>query len=476
MLGHDQIQNNQYTLFLTLDDFLSHFSLNDHHNTHLSKEQFEKELIITYTQPMSLYNINSFIPRIHNMKPIFEQGKNDPRFIKRQPILNALYDIIITHKSTYLTRFYNSYFPIIDPFSLEWNNVDLNISAKYNNKHIDTQQSLQSLQSLQNDTYISVQLNDTSRKIVRNMFYLELLDKTKIINTVKSHESFWFALTSTFNNLKLQDRFFAKSSLDLIMRKNKKDKYTQTLFYLFQSYLPKASILNPYSIKWIIENKLVQLLPSHIRNDPNKTIFTPVMSWCSYQIAFFHLDNTWRNYIGVDVMPTVCKKSVMLTNHYYSLKPELQTTKRLKLFCVPSERLYDNGNGMIPTRFNSKVDLVICCFPYFNMEEYNEGEQSTKNYPNYKDWLENYIIPTIKLCAIVLKVGGIFAYITNNYSTLNKNKTYYDLKGDFKKICMDKGNELNLDYVEEYMLMNRTSPLRTVKKDRIETMYVFRRV
>jgi hypothetical protein len=464
--------------FLTLDKFLSHFSLNDDHNCNLSKDQFEKELIITYTQPMSLYNINRFIPRIRNLKPILEQCENDPRFLKRSQIIDTLYDILITNKTKYITRFYNSYFPIInDPFKLEWNNVDLNISSKYNNNHHTTPQLSTSVNANENtEIYISVQLNDTSRKIIRNIFYLELLDKTRIINTVKSHESFWFALTSTFNNLKLQDRFFAKSSLDLIMRKNNKGEYTQTFFYLFQSYLPKASILNPYSIKWIIDNRLTPLLPSYIRHSSNKTIFTPVMSWCSYQIAFFHLNDSWRNYIGVDVMPTVCHKSTLLTEHYYSLQPTLRNTKRIKLFCIPSERLYENGHGQFPIAFRKRVDLVICCFPYFNMEEYGEGEQSTKNFPNYTDWLVNYITPTIKLCATVLKRGGIFAYITNNYSTIDKSKTYYDLKDDFKQICQnckDVNGNPELKYREEYMLLNRTSPLRTVKKDRIEIMYVF---
>lgn len=461
-------------LFLTLNDFLKHFTINDITNSKLSKEQFEKQLIVTYNESMTLHEINTFKLRKRNSKPVFEMKTNDPRFIKREQILNSLYDIIIVNKARYLQRFYESYFPIVNPFVLDWETVDLNVSSKYNNKWGIT--TSETVNETKTETYLSVQLNDNSRKLIRNMFYLELLDKTKIINTIKSNESFWFALTDIFNNLRLQDRFFAKSSLDLIMRKNKEGEHTQTFFYLFQSYLPKASILNPYSIKWIIDNKLTPLLPLEIQNSPNKTLFSPVMSWCSYQIAFFHLNDTWENYIGVDVMPTVCKKSLLLTQSYYQMVPELKHKKHIKIICKPSEELYGkNGNGILPTKYKETIDMIIACFPYFNMEEYGEGEQSTKNYPNYSDWLEKYVEPTIKLCATLLKKCGIFAYITNNYSTLNG--IYYNLKRDFKNICLNKLQSScgKLEYKEEYMLMNRTSPLRTVKKDRIETMYVFQK-
>lgn len=449
-------------LFLNKDTFLNHFKVNDTINKHLTIEQFENELMIMYNEPMTLHEINNFKlktkTKMKKNQPVFENREFDPRYIKRKEIVIALYDILITNKELYLERFYNSYFPIINPLKLDWNNVELDISAKFNDV-------------LSNDIYISVQLNDNSRKLIRNMFYLELLDKTKIINTVKSHESFWYSLTTSFNELKLQDRFFAKSSLDLIMRKCPSGEYTQTFFYLFQSYLPKASILNPYSIKWIIENKLEPLLPKSILAKKSKTIVSPVLSWCSYLISFMHLNDTWKNYIGIDVMSVVCEKAKMLREHYFNLDnvKYSKDKKKVKIICKPSEILHKEGK--FENVFHGKTDLVISCFPYFNMEEYSDGEQSTKNYPNYEDWLNEYIRPTIKMCSNLLCNGGLFVYITNNFSTLDKK--YYDLKSDFKNIC---NSEKTLEYIEEYMLVNRTSPLRNVKKDRIETMYVFQKI
>jgi hypothetical protein len=452
-------------LFLTKEKFLKHFTEKDELNNIIrlikSEDDFEKTLQIAYNQTMTLYDINRFVPR-DNGKTIYS-GQQDARYLKREEILGALYDILIVNREKYLTRFYSSYFPIVNPLELNWKYVELDISEKYNSQIGEKQTP---------EKYISVQLNDNSRKMIRNMFYLELLDKTKIINTVKSHESFWYALTNAFNRLKLQDRFFAKSSLELMMRKTPNGDYTQTFFYLFQGYLPKASILNPYSIKWIIENRLYPLLPRELRENPNKTIFSPVMSWCSYLIAFMHLDDTWKNYVGIDVIRDVCRKAIMLRKYYGKLNPLIfgEQQKRVKIICKPSEDVH--SEGVLEKKMGEKVELVIACFPYFNMEEYSGELQSTKQYPDYSDWLKKYVEPTIDMCINILKPGGIFAYITNNYSTLGTRKTrmYYDLKTDFMNICLSK---LELEYRDKYILVNRTSPLRMAKKERMETMFVY---
>ena len=172
--------------------------------------------------------------------------------------------------------------------------------------------------------------------MVRNLFHLEILNDTRVTNTIKNKVSFWETLDNLYNNLRLEDRFFAPSSIGLVLRE-KNNKKTQALnlpneinynnfFYLCQQYQPKASILNPYSINWMFKNIF-----------KGKRVFTPVLSWCSYLIAFMHSDYT--DYVGVDVMPKVCKKAEVLADWYKNMDPSKFGKKKVDILCQPSESL-----------------------------------------------------------------------------------------------------------------------------------------
>jgi len=443
------------SIILSLDKFLSYFNENNiTFPLSISLTDFEKQLIVSYHEPTTLYEINTFTQK-KNGKTVLN-SPDDYRFVNRMNILKCLYDIIVTNRILYLSRFFKSYFKMPNPMNLKWNGIDLNVTDKFRKSNEDD-----------TNFYISVQLNDISRRIVRNIFHIELLDKTRIINVVKSDESFWQNLTQTFNDLILQDRFFAKSSLEVIQRRTSNGEFTQSIFYLFQSYLLKASIFNPYSIKWIIENIITPLLPS---SKTPRIMMSPVLSWASYLIAFMELSSEWKSYIGIDVIPSVCKKTRHLFRMYKKLSHTRYGNKKVAVICQPSEQVHSTRRL---AKFDNKISFVIACFPYFNMEDYIDGEQSIKTYPSYNDWLKNYIKPTMEMSALSLHSHGIFAFITNNYSLLNKEKTYFDLKNDMFEIASSISS---LKFLNKYLLVNRTSPLRMVKKDRIETMYIFQKI
>ena len=432
-------------MFLTLDDFLSCFP-----PIQISKKDFINQFTIMYTKPLTLNQIFSLNP-IGNHKPIMK-GPEDLRYIHQAKIIDYFYEIVIEKRHKYLTCFYNAFFKFEDPRKFKWNDIDIRMKLTNSSKSKSIQIDPKEL-----DRSLSLQKNDKVRIMVRNLFYLEILHLTKVTNTIKSRVSFWETIDNLYNKLQLEDRFFAPSSIGLFLRKKIVHGIQETnynnLFYLIQQYQPKASILNPYAINWIFKNIFSN----------SKTIFTPVLSWGSYLIAFMHTD--WTHYVGVDVIPSVCEKTKFLAKYYYNLDSQFRD-KKVEILCQPSEALLNNHNFL--QKFANYFDTILICPPYFNMEIYHDGEQSFKNYPNYSDWLEKYWHATVKVCYQTLKKGKLFGVIANDYYNLKKE--FYPLTKDLDTICR---KYFKLEQV--YFLYNRTSPLRVNFKNRTERLFIYKK-
>jgi hypothetical protein len=309
---------------------------------------------------------------------------------------------------------------------------------------------------------LSLQKNDASRRIIRNLNYLDILHQTKVTNTVKAKTSFWQTFINAYNLLILEDRFFAPSSIGQFLKaKNStNDINYNVFFYLFQQYQPKASILNPYTINWMLKNIF-----------QGTKLLTPVLSWDSYLVAFMHSD--WEHYVGIDVMKGICDRSQFLFDHYQNeLKPILTSKaeiarlnrKKIDIYCQPSESLlYDQ---QFTTQYHNYFDCILMCPPYFNMEIYPEGEQSTDSYPTYGEWLTKYWEDTVILSYMVLAPGKRFAFIINNYVSLKKDE--YPLIQDLNLIALKY-----FKLVGAFSLLNRVSPLRVNKKGRTEMLFVY---
>ena len=202
-----------------------------------------------------------------------------------------------------------------------------------------------------------------------------------------------------------------------------------------------------------------------------KKIFTPVLSWVSYLIAFMHSD--WDHYVGVDVMKDVCDRTQFLFDHYkQKIKPTLKiqsevdrlNRKSIDLYCQPSESLlYDD---QFISKYSDYFDAILLCPPYFNMEIYPQGQQSIDLYPDYDEWLIKYWEDTVALSHLVLKRGKRFGFIINNYVSLKKDE--YPLIQDLNLIALKY-----FKLVGAYNLANRVSPLRVNRKKRTEMLFLY---
>ena len=435
--------------FLTLERFLAYFP-----SLKMSKPEFAKKFTVSYKTPISLFEIYSNIPE--NQKSVIK-SKDDVRWRKKEEVIDYFYDIVIKNRHKYLTHFYNSFFEFKDPMELSWKDgPEINVISTNSDKKNGL-----NLSKDEEHNAISMQKNDASRRLIRNLFYKDILDYTRITNSVKSKVSFWQTFDNLYNKLILEDRLFAPSSIDLFLKNKRGDEKAAddkevnyvTMYYLIQNYQPKASILNPYTIYYIID----RLLPG------TKNLFTPVLSWGSYLMAFMHLPYT-KNYVGVDVIPRVCKKVEFMADWYKKNYKEVKD-KTVDIYCQPSETLLNDKEFL--RKYTNFFDSVLMCPPYFDMEIYEGESQSVNLYPNYNEWLKNYWEDTVKLCKKTLKPGRYFAYIINDYYDLNKN--FYPLTEDLAKISSKYFKLLNI-----YTLYNRTSPLRANHKDRSEKLYIFK--
>jgi DNA modification methylase len=163
-------------------------------------------------------------------------------------------------------------------------------------------------------------------------------------------------------------------------------------------------------------------------------------------------------------MDNVCNKTKLLLNYYIT-----NSDKNYDIYCYPSEKM-DQLN------INNKVDLIMICPPYYNMEiyeTYNENNnQSITLYTNYQSWLENYLTQTLLNCNELLNNNGIFAIIIGNYREY-KTQIYYNLYEDIKNIFKNKFKQYTL--LNEIKIYNRLSPLRNNDKTRYEYLLNYRK-
>lgn len=295
------------------------------------------------------------------------------------------------------------------------------------------------------EKYISMQKNDSSKRIIRNIFYKELLEDTIISTSMPKKKSLLICWKDAFNNFTLDDRYFCPSVIDHYLRDT-------PIHYFFQQYQPKASIINPYVIYWLLDFYFPKICPQ------TQSIYTPVLSWGTYALAFCFTQK-WSYYHGTDVMESVCKKTNLILNNYN------YQNKKYYIYNECSEKLKS-------LKDRHQVELVLCCPPYYKMELYvdNIENQSTEKYKSYKDWLNDYWNETVNNCYDILCDDGIFAFIIGNYKDY-KTRNVVDLISDCNNIfCQDRWT-----LIDKIELGNRQSTLRKNTKTRSEYLYVYRK-
>jgi len=285
--------------------------------------------------------------------------------------IKLLFENII-NRNEYLTRFYNlslkveeQYYHINEP-PMKNKEMNNNIELHYKN-------------------------------IIRNMHYKDILQNTKSgIENISSY-------------LDVLDDLYCKSIIDYKLLTPSAIHYIQKgrIGSVFSSYFFRASIMNPYLVFSLNQSVL-----------KGTKIFTPTLGWSSYCFGFLECP-TVVEYVGTDVIPSVCKKTEDFCKKNYP-------NKITNIFCQPSEIL--NKSKSFKSKYGEHFDVVFFSPPYYKLELYDSKNQSTDNYGSYEEWLKQYWEETIQLCYYVLQKNGKLCYILSGYGSQNTDENYDLLK------------------------------------------------
>lgn len=292
-----------------------------------------------------------------------------------------LYEKIVIDKEKYLTNFF------------------------YNNLHI--KDDYFENRTMENKEMIINNLRYPKEKnIVRNLYYEELLLKTKTIH--KNVRPFLEIIIDLYKNHIIDYKLLTPSVLNYM----ENGSYTSMLSGLYF----RASIMNPF---------LVYSL-SCMRLDNPKRVLTPTLGWSSYLLGFMNNPNL-QQYVGIDVIDKVCKTS-------YELCKKIRPDVDVNIYNKPSEDLYDDNDFM--KQYNNYFDVVFFSPPYYQLELYDGENQSTNRYSTYKEWLNKYWLKTIQLSNKCLKENGKLCYIISGYKSGGK---YLNLDEDMNTIVQHNG-------------------------------------
>lgn len=322
--------------------------------TLINKQQFIN-LFNTNTQP----TYRDFLQRSQvqtsgGLIPLKEYSKkrNIPATDIRELYLN------IINRNEYLSRFYDK---SLEPtLPLKITESPMVINSMNNNSHANY------------------------KNIIRNLYYIDILKNTK--SGLDNLPSFLSVLENLYKNYIIDYKILTPSARHYI-RQGRIGSVFSSLFF-------RASIMNPYLV-YSLNHKLLK--GSHI--------FTPTLGWTSYCYGFLECPFV-THYVGLDVIPKVCKTTADFAKNAY---PD----KSMEIYCQPSENLLKNRTFM--RKYENWFDVVFFSPPYYRLELYSGDQQSTTQYSSYEQWLEGYWMRTIQLCYHVLKKGGRLCYIISNY-------------------------------------------------------------
>jgi hypothetical protein len=264
-----------------------------------------------------------------------------------------------------------------------------------------TRFSISSLPPMKNKQ-MNNNVETTYKNIIRNMHWKDILKNTKA--GIENIPTYMDVLEDLYLNDIIDYKIITPSSL-YYMEEGR-------LGSVFSSYYFRASIMNPYLVYSLNKSVL-----------KGTKIFTPTLGWTSYMYGFLE-DPQVLEYVGTDVIPSVCNKTLKFAKTYYK-------KKSVDIFCEPSENLAHDLRFI--HKYQNHFDVVFFSPPYFKLEKYPGKNQSIIKYKTYELWLEKYWETTIRLCHQVLQKGGRLCYILSGYGSEN-TKEQYDLVSDMNKV------------------------------------------
>lgn len=107
------------------------------------------------------------------------------------------------------------------------------------------------------------------------------------------------------------------------------------------------------------------------------------------------------HYFGVDANPSLVEK-------LNGMADEIGTHGR-----IYTDVRHGFAENFIP-EWENTMDLAMTCPPYFTWETYKGENTSTAKYPQYEDWRERFLRPTVENCCRYVKPGGAVIFVVKS--------------------------------------------------------------
>lgn len=260
--------------------------------------------------------------------------------------------------------------------------TSLDVSEKFMPSTLTERQPMP-LTRLSNATYPKY------KNLIRNIHYLGILKTTT--SDIPNVRPYLQVMEDLFNHWIIDYKLVTPSAIHYFSH--------GVVGSILSAYTFRASVMNPYLVYSVLSRLATSMRLREL------SLFTPTLGWSSYLVGASHLSIPLVKYTGIDVLPSVCRRTAQLAK-------EMTPSTDTRIYCKPSEEI---ARSSIVRGHRGKYDIVFFSPPYYKLEKY---ERVMDEYTSFQDWVEAYWIPTIGLCHAVLKRGGRLAFILGLYGTV----------------------------------------------------------
>ena len=155
-----------------------------------------------------------------------------------------------------------------------------------------------------------------------------------------------------------------------------------------------------------------------------KSVFDPCIGWGGRMLGALAAG---ASYTGCEPDP---KTAAGLRGILGDLPSDISKNAKI-LETVAEEQVKKEKKGV--------YDMILTSPPYFNLELYTGGPQSTNTWSTWDTWVEGWLKPVVLGCLALLKQEGTSCWSVKNF----KSDKLYPLADAVKKIHQDAGWTLN---------------------------------
>jgi hypothetical protein len=151
-----------------------------------------------------------------------------------------------------------------------------------------------------------------------------------------------------------------------------------------------------------------------------KRIVDPCIGWGGRMLGSLAASDA-TTYVGCEPDPHTFQGLQNILGDEAALPPSVRVKERALILNKPAEvALTEDITKM------EKFDMILTSPPYFNLELYTAGEQSTQNYKTWEEWSEQWLKPLILGYLLCLKEDGVSCWSVKNFKS-DKNYPLADV-------------------------------------------------